>query len=314
MLHYSEVGAVGKNSLGKRTRAFGGGKKQDFPEILNKIKVWVDLQRSYGNTALKRHLVWQWEKELRSVRAALLEKLRKVSPVVDEAVHRQLKGQIEKADSQLKSLAEKEKARTSRVNFIMKHLKLRNLAPHLLTPLSPLEEEVRSRLGWQAFDSAVHLLSYGTEDELQPYMALTKEAVELKKKTIIVASDQVPVWVKVQTKKELFVEPEYKPKKIEEVRAAIKDKALDTSAAESGILVSRPAIGEMVNSGQKQLRANRNSQDDKIRWTYEARQEVHQYFDPDKVPFGVQGKGAIVLSGVHARLSNIDKRGCLGEG
>jgi hypothetical protein len=207
-------------------------------------------------------------------------------------------------------LSEKAKARESRERFVMKHLQLKNLTPHLLTALAPIEEQVRTQLGWQAFDQAIHLLSYGTQDELKPFVSLPKEVASLRKKAVIICSDQVPVWVKVQTKKELFLNSEYKSKEIETVRKNIQKSILSNNENDTAIVVSKPGVGEKVVSGQRQLRTNRNSQDDKVRWTYEARQEVHQYFDPEKVPFGVQGKGAIVFSGTHARLSNIDKRGC----
>ena len=46
-----------------------------------------------------------------------------------------------------------------------------------------------------------------------------------------------------------------------------------------------------------------------MRWTYEARQEIQGWFEPNAKPIGRVSPGLLVISGVHARLSNISESG-----
>ena len=50
-------------------------------------------------------------------------------------------------------------------------------------------------------------------------------------------------------------------------------------------------------------------EDSKLRWTYEARQEIPGWFEPTATPIGRIAPGLLVISGVHARLSNISASG-----
>jgi hypothetical protein len=77
----------------------------------------------------------------------------------------------------------------------------------------------------------------------------------------------------------------------------------------TAIVVGRPKADEHPQMGQKQLRTQKKSTDEKARWTYEARQEIHGYFKDGVRPIGKVGKGLLILSGAHARLSNICEDG-----
>ncbi len=46
-----------------------------------------------------------------------------------------------------------------------------------------------------------------------------------------------------------------------------------------------------------------------MRWTYEARQEILGWFQPKVTPIGRVAPGLLVVSGAHARLSNISESG-----
>jgi hypothetical protein len=106
-------------------------------------------------------------------------------------------------------------------------------------------------------------------------MSKPEEFLLLRKHCVIIASDQIPVWVKLTTKSEIYTESDYKPKSIGQVRKAIKDSEQEQGPHSTQIVVSRPTEIQKSSSGQKQLRTNKESRDDKLRWTYEARQEVH---------------------------------------
>jgi hypothetical protein len=75
-------------------------------------------------------------------------------------------------------------------------------------------------------------------------------------------------------------------------------------------VVERTTAEAQFQSGLAQLRVQKLAGDEKVRWTYEARQEVHGYFDvANERPQGKVGKGLLVISGTHARLSNISANG-----
>ena len=78
---------------------------------------------------------------------------------------------------------------------------------------------------------------------------------------MIIAADQVPIWVKSTTEKELFLKCEYSPKAISEVRAAIEMATGSAEQKQSAVvMVSRPSVDAVMGSGQKQLRVNKRSQ------------------------------------------------------
>ena len=52
-----------------------------------------------------------------------------------------------------------------------------------------------------------------------------------------------------------------------------------------------------------------DSATEKMRTTFEAHQLVSNFFNPDEDPIGHVGKGALIVSGQHARLDNIDDKG-----
>ena len=125
---------------------------------------------------------------------------------------------------------------------------------------------------------------------------------------MILCSDQIPVWVKLSSDKQIYLQREYNPAPIEDIRKSIQN-CTHSNEGSDAIVVSRPLAEELSSSGQRQLRSKKQSGDEKVRWTYEARQEVHNFFDPEAKPIGKQGKGCLILSGTRARLSNISKDG-----
>ena len=138
-----------KKEAVQRKRLSGGGRKPDFPELIEEMKAWVNSQRAYGQTVLKRHLSWRW--------MTLLETyIARQKNLKDEELSAADRTKLRKAEESLKKLVGNEGTCCDRANQIMKWLDLRNLVPHLMTDLTPIEEQIGAQLSWQSFDYLQH--------------------------------------------------------------------------------------------------------------------------------------------------------------
>ena len=243
-----------KKEAVQRKRLSGGGKKPDFPELIEEIKVWVNSQRAYGQTVLKRHLSWRW--------MTLLETyIARQKNLKDEELSAADRTKMRKAEESLKKLMGNERTCLDRANQIMKWLELRNLVPHLMTDLTPIEEQIGAQLSWQNFDYMQHRIAFGSEKEIGEHVVRPADVLKSRRQTVIIAADQVPIWVKSTTEKELFLKSEYSPKAIKEVRAAIEMATASAEQKQSAVvIVSRPSVDAAMDSGQRQLRVNKRSQ------------------------------------------------------
>jgi hypothetical protein len=156
----------------------------------------------------------------------------------------------------------------------------RFLRPHQVTSLSALDEQVRAQLTFQSYDHAQWLLAFSPEDTLARFIAQSAVFRRARKKTWLGFSDQVPFWVKTVSDKSLFAEHETEVVHQNVLREAAKEGAglgsksteLVLKKAETQIAVAKPSAADQ--GGQSQLRKLAESQDDKCRITYEARQAI----------------------------------------
>ena len=149
--------------------------------------------------------------------------------------------------------------------------------------LSALEEQVRAQLTFQSYDHAQWLLAFGPEEALAKFIALPKVFRKALKKTWLGFSDQVPFWVKTTSDKNLFAAHETDVvhqsvlREAAKVGAGLASKSTELvqKTAETQIVVAKPIADQ---GGQRQLRKQAESQDDKYRVTYEARQVISGAF------------------------------------
>ena len=83
-------------------------------------------------------------------------------------------------------------------------------------------------------------------------------------------------------------------------------EALDDQTKQDWQLVTTE---DQKGGGRAHLTIMTDSATEKMRITFEAHQLVSNFFNPDDDPIGHVGKGALVVSGQHARLDNIDDKG-----
>ena len=166
--------------------------------------------------------------------------------------------------------------------------------------LSQLEEQVRAQLTFQSYDHAQWLLAFGPEEALAKFIAQPAVFRRALKKTWLGFSDQVPFWVKTTSDKNLFAEHEtevvhqnVRREKAREAAGLAKKSTESTEIVpitqQTQIVVSKP-VGDQ--GGQRQLRKQAESQDDKYRITYEARQAIS----------GILGERRLINQGVKTYL------------
>ena len=83
-------------------------------------------------------------------------------------------------------------------------------------------------------------------------------------------------------------------------------EALDDQTKQDWQLVTTE---DQKGGGRAHLTIMTDSATEKMRITFEAHQLVSNFFNPDEDPIGHVGKGALIVSGQHARLDNIDDKG-----
>ena len=187
--------------------------------------------------------------------------------------------------------------------------------------LSRIEAKARAQLTYQAVDRAIWLMGAADEKRLDEagVVAQPEEVIKNRKNLIITMSDQVPLWAKAVHKKIIFSEDELAGMRYEdrinfnqirkEIEAAQnKLKAQDQVIhADEGYEEAGQKKKKLV-AGMKHMR--HDSHEEKYRITYEARQKIYGIVgDAGEKLIGEVGKGLLVFSGPHQRLSNLDDEG-----
>ena len=139
----------GKGGVPKlfRSRALGAGRKNAFQPSLTQLKHWLSAERSHGHSVTKQDLLSAFldflSQEIRAREEAL-------STETDFSRTQQLEKELKPLRERRLELTEgsTEKYRENYKTKLVNWISARNLRPHLTTKISPLEEEVRTRLTW----------------------------------------------------------------------------------------------------------------------------------------------------------------------
>eukprot|EP00438_Fugacium_kawagutii_P020145 Skav209767 [mRNA] locus=scaffold9:337523:341960:- [translate_table: standard] len=192
------TGVHGQNAVKHvKMRAAGGGQKLEFPQMYEKVKAWVETERSHGHTVLKRHIAWKYEECLQKEHVVLNEKVEAGNATVHEKLA------LEKAKKQLKAL-ENPKNQNKRAEHLMRWMGARQLVPNLKTTITEVEQEVRACLTWQYHDSQMHRMAAKKDEDMSQLFARPEEAKANMSKAVLGFSDQIPLWVKMGSEKEIF--------------------------------------------------------------------------------------------------------------
>ncbi|CAE8743180.1 unnamed protein product [Polarella glacialis] len=82
------------------------------------------------------------------------------------------------------------------------------LKPGRMSTLSMDEEEARVKAGWKDFDAAMWLAAFSPEAELEKWVANPGDFMERRHECVLGFSDQIPVWIKIGRKKQVYCSKE----------------------------------------------------------------------------------------------------------
>ena len=82
------------------------------------------------------------------------------------------------------------------------------LKPQRLMNITVEQEHFRVEQSWMLIDKQLHLVSFGTAEELSTQVGKPEQFIEGRKRTVIIQSDQIPFYCKVQPEKQLYSKKE----------------------------------------------------------------------------------------------------------
>eukprot|EP00438_Fugacium_kawagutii_P003448 Skav229316 [mRNA] locus=scaffold2616:95961:99953:+ [translate_table: standard] len=314
-----------------KMRAAGGGQKLEFPEVYEKVKNWVEMERSHGHSVLKRHISWKYMEFLRAEHVVLKEKMESGHATNNEKVS------YEKSMKQLQAL-ENPRNQEKRAEHLMRWMGAKQLVPNLKTTISEVEQEVRACLTWQYHDSQMHRMAAKRDEDMRQLFARPDEAKANMSKAVLGFSDQIPLWVKMGSEKEIFAAHEVRTsgrtQKAHRMRIAEnmreqaqakgtsaqtledekKEEPMSSVADERNQQLVEHEEDEFHVSDAKSQAASGKTHEtvqreisDKYRITFEAHQLVTHWFDESHDPVGHVLPGILIVPGPHASMSNINE-------
>ena len=270
-----------KDTVG--VRAAGGGRKGDFKEQKDQLKVWVETERAHGHALNMSDLWTQFkflmeEEEQRQVHFAATAEDEEARAKA-ELRRLEVRTRIQKIQSSKEYLKSFKKA-------LMVHCGCSLLKPQRLVRLSLKEEQVRCELTWQMLDEAIWLVAFGGPSELKDLVLDYRSFDTHRRDCVLGFSDQVPWRGKIGGGKQLYLKAERQ----RQVKAPdCKDEV-------------------MQNEGMNQTRGQESENAEKFRVTVEMRQVIYNFFKDEKL-VGTMGPTLLVVGGTHCRLSNISAEG-----
>ena len=311
----------------ERKRAAGGGRKLTFPLLYEKTKNWFHDERAHGHTVLRKHVAWKFQEFLSTYKLDL-EKMDE-----ERQLSHQQKHDLKAAEKMLEAMSSRQGNADKRADHIIKWMGARVMQPNLVTQLSEVEMQVRAELTWQHHDYLISKIAQMREDDYKAFFARPDQAKQQMRTCALCFSDQVPLWVKKPSSKEVFANWEIRtsPKAVQIHRRNISqnldDKAKQKALADHAEGQEKRDDQQIVEhegdaedwhigtadqqeaSGKKHLTTLREANVDKYRITFEAHQMVSGFFNPDEAPQGHVLPGILIVPGPHAALSNIDEKG-----
>ena len=177
--------------------------------------------------------------------------------------------------------------------------------PSRYTDIKPAEELIRWKLTLQSWDCKMHLLAFGSAEDLRDLIAIPAKIMDVRSQVVLVFSDQIPFWVKIGLLKVLFA-PWEKGR-----RSKLAPDTQSHAAPQMGQQIVEAVqleIDAKLAEGQTQTRGPAKTGQEKFRITFEARQGVLNWFALED-PVGVVFPSIIVVYGAHCRLDNLDDDG-----
>ena len=308
-----------------RMRAPGAGAKRQFPELVVKLGHWLDKERSHGHQVLQRHLAWQYElllQEHMQELTDLLESEKSKDMSTEERQQHEAKRKL--AETQVESMQGSDKWVQKRAQRLATWLGAATRVPNLVTQITEVEAQVRAELSWQHHDWCIHKVASADQDFMSQYFARPSEITPaIRKACVLGFSDQVPLWLKHGSKKEVMASWEvaglkkkkqhphlHEPQQTAEETHPAAEEPHEKQLHEQEDPDDEWKLAMPHEKHEKaHLTTHRQEKADRFRVTFEAMQLVSGFFDHEKTPVGHCMRGILIVPGQHARLDNIDEHG-----
>ncbi len=281
---------------GLAIRRQGAGRKDICSEMKAGVRQWLDAERSHGHFVDKEDLYDEFIDQVNGTINSKGQQVRnllddfKKKDVTKELIEFQIlkrKASVVELQDRLDKLKNSKKYRESFTARLMLDVGGKQFKPQRVTTLSMDEECTRALATWQ---------------QLSRHVSNPKSWIENRDKTVLLFSDQVPFWCKIGAGNQVYCEAEVQAKKVR------RDVSFGQSSHSLDILDEELEMDAKAAAESSLRRGLAHSEQTKFRVTYEATQAVLGYFSKDQ-PIGVVFRGLLVVSGVHARLSNISAEG-----
>ncbi|CAE7781713.1 Bbs2, partial [Symbiodinium necroappetens] len=163
-------------------------------------------ERAHGHQVLQRHLAWQYELLLHEHMQELTELLEdEKSKDMSTHERQQHENKLKKAEKQVESMSADTKVMHRRAQTLAKWLGAETRVPNLVNQISEVEMQVRAELTWQHHDWRIHKVASADHEFDMQFFARPREITpDIRKACVLGFSDQVPLWLRCGSHREVF--------------------------------------------------------------------------------------------------------------
>ena len=302
-----KIGSARARNFGKR--ATGAGRRNYLLPMWVGVKQWFLHQRENGCFVDKHDLFLELGDRVH-ISVDKLQAHRATGKPISRVEHEQLRAAKLHIKSTTPDSKHYAKNKQNRLKRLMDFIGCRLCRPQRLVDLSKSEEMHRLHQTWKLIDERLSLCAFGSEQDLRGHVGDPDAFMQGRKHLVVLQSDQMPVYALLRPSEQLYAAHERRREgKKSDMSVAQKEGAQSGGHSRACMhpLDEVERKQEATSSTQQatQKRGTEHAGQDKHRITVELVHEIHHWLDSSKQPVGRQGKHLVVLSGVHADLSNI---------
>ena len=192
----------------KRKRASGAGRKVPFPDIISKMKQWLSIERACGHTIAKQDLLAEYLGRLQLTANELRNNAQ--VPGIPALKRAELLADAKDREVRKEKLCNSDPYRRKTKTQLAKWLDAKYMSTELVTNISQVEAQTRTKLTWQEFDHTLRLATCASQQTLADSNRLSSPAqfISARSQLVIGFSDQVPLWAKATGRRAAFAEEE----------------------------------------------------------------------------------------------------------
>ena len=198
-------------------------------------------------------------------------------------------------------------ARKSNIKRLQDHCRCQRASPGRATELTPSQEQVRLEEGWGHWDTVLHTMAHGTDQEKGKFVADVERWNKNLKDTVVIFSDQVPFYATTGATRSYIANFEIGRKK-KVGHCKLKRSLNDFNRA--GLKKRVDKARALLANGCRQKRSYTDKNQGKTRVCIELGVAVHHLFRGDgTVPVAELADPFLIMHGSPNRMAWIDQNG-----